>query len=798
MTGSAHLQAEPPVEVAGAAELLALLGVGFLRSAMPMICLDETLDIACANPAAHLLLDAESLSGRSFSALGAELSVTAQWWEIQQATIGRAATEMAPSLEIELRLLTDAGDILDAVTLLEDIVVDSGEHFLLLQIRDVTADRVQRHALADMRGRYRQLAQAMPDSSVVLYDNDLRVVLATGDGLPEAGSAAELLIGRPLREAVGDEIFARLEGRYRAVLLGRSCDIDYTSTNIGRQYRVRMRPLRDSGGETAGGLAVCADVSAHRRRRDHLEQVRQLSEVGSCWYERGSGWACDDEMLLLWGADAPASVPDLLAELVVPEDRPSFVSSWQDAASRGGQRTFRYRIRHQITGELRYLRSAVAFVVDEAGVLVRAIATTVDISDSVSAREAAADAKVDGAAQRAILLRQIGDMLASTHGGGDELLQGIVNIAALALDSAAVLAILDEKGAGAERVLVAHPANAAGELADAMSLSAQFSEPGPLRRLVIDQGQIVSTLTTQGAVADYHQRFGELTGWSIEHSVSAPIRHNGKVLGLFSVLRADPTAPFEAGDDDLVQILADRIGGLFAENRVRLSTEAERDHRLRELVEQQKELLDELAGMETRERSLLAESIHDEPIQLIVASIMRIDRLALRAGPAEREELDKIASQLEVTVDWLRNLIVVALTPPELSEGLGVALADLADGIFLGTTKFCLEGPHDVPLSEGGKAAAFRILREALVNTRKHAMAQNVTLRMSEHDGVVDISLTDDGVGAHRIESVSGHLGMATMRARADAEGGRLQVDSAPGLGTTVTLTLPAMTGGRS
>jgi signal transduction histidine kinase len=373
-----------------------------------------------------------------------------------------------------------------------------------------------------------------------------------------------------------------------------------------------------------------------------------------------------------------------------------------------------------------------------------------------------------------------------------------VNIAALALDSAAVLCITTPDGWSTEQLMVAHPAGRSGELAEAMSRSTQCHEPGLLRRTVMEQGKILSGANTGRIPPEHHRRFLDQTGWSIEHSVSAPIRHNGEVLGFFSVFRSDPRARFEVGDDDLVQILADRIGGVFAESRLRRATEVERDQRLRKLVDQQKELLDDLAGMETRERSLLAESIHDEPIQLIVASIMRIDRMALRAQPAEREELDKIASQLEVSVDWLRNLIVVALTPPELSEGLGIALADLADGIFLGSTTFCLEGPHDVTLSEGAKAAAFRILREALVNTRKHAMAQNVTLRMSEHDGIVNISLTDDGVGTERIESASGHLGMATMRARADAEGGVLRVDSAPGLGTTVTLTLPAAPGTRS
>ena len=793
MTGSAHLQAEPPVEVAVAAELRAALGAGFLRATLPMICLDQALDIACANLSAHLMLGVTSLEGRSFSAFCPDFLRTAGWWERRLVTAG-----MLDPLEIDLQLLADSGETLDADTQVDDLELDSGGHYLLLQIRDVTADRLQVHQLAASERRYRQLTETIPDSSVVLFDRDLHLLLAAGEALPDAGVVPHPLVGRHLTEVIGEQVFAMLESRYRAALAGDSCDIDYTSPILGRQYRIRVRPVVDGKGVVVGGLAVSADVSANRRRRDQLEQVRRLSEVGSCWYERGSGWACDEELTRLWGISAvDGPMPDVLTGLVVPDDRPSFRAEWREAGRRGGQRTLRYRIRRPDSGELRYIRTAVTFVVDDDGVPVRAIATHVDITDTVSAREAAADARADGAAQRSVLLRQIGDMLASTHGGTGELLQGIVNIAALALDAAAVLCITTPDGRQTEQLLVAHPGSLAAELEQAMILSTQCHEPGPLRSVVMDQGRLLAGTSTESSVPEHHRRFAEQTGWPIEHSLSAPIRHNGKVLGFFTVFRSDTLARFEIGDDDLVQILADRIGGLFAESRLRRASELERDVRLRQLMDQQKELLDELAGMETRERSLLAESIHDEPIQLIVASIMRIDRLGLRAQPAEREELDKIASQLEISVDWLRNLIVVALTPPELSEGLGVALADLADGIFLGTTTFCLEGPRDVSLSEGAKAAAFRILREALVNTRKHAMAQNVTLRMSEHDGIIDISLTDDGVGAERIESVSGHLGMATMRARADAEGGQLRVDSAPGLGTTVTLTLPAMAGVR-
>ncbi len=219
--------------------------------------------------------------------------------------------------------------------------------------------------------------------------------------------------------------------------------------------------------------------------------------------------------------------------------------------------------------------------------------------------------------------------------------------------------------------------------------------------------------------------------------------------------------------------------------------ELARDPRLTELKDRQRKLLASLADIETRERSVLAEVIHDEPVQLIVAAILRVDSLAGRLSAADGRELEAAATMLESAVDKLRNLIVIALTPPDLTGGLGFALRDLAEGIFLGSTVFELVGDPHVNLTDAANGTAYRIFREALINVRQHARSQRVILRLAEHKEMVEIMLIDDGVGSESLDSGRGHLGIATMRARADAEGGFLHIDSAPGAGTTVSLSLP-------
>jgi signal transduction histidine kinase len=78
-----------------------------------------------------------------------------------------------------------------------------------------------------------------------------------------------------------------------------------------------------------------------------------------------------------------------------------------------------------------------------------------------------------------------------------------------------------------------------------------------------------------------------------------------------------------------------------------------------------------------------------------------------------------------------------------------------------------------------------------MVNARKHSVATNVTLNLDQRDGVCVVTLTDDGIGSDGLGTDLGRVGTATMRARAKAEGWQLRIESKPGDGTVVELTLP-------
>lgn len=209
----------------------------------------------------------------------------------------------------------------------------------------------------------------------------------------------------------------------------------------------------------------------------------------------------------------------------------------------------------------------------------------------------------------------------------------------------------------------------------------------------------------------------------------------------------------------------------------------------------QEALEDAVQRIEAHERALLAEAIHDEPLQLIAAALLRLDSLQRQVPEPAVAAIDQVASLLSQSSEQLRRLITT-LAPPDLGAGLTVVLRDLAHGIFLdGRTSVEVNGPESVPLSTSTASVAYLVLREALVNARKHARAQHVVVEIIVEPYAVLLSVTDDGDGAGAGAGVlgagTGHLGVPTMRARAQAIGADLAITSAVGTGTTMTLRVP-------
>ena len=91
--------------------------------------------------------------------------------------------------------------------------------------------------------------------------------------------------------------------------------------------------------------------------------------------------------------------------------------------------------------------------------------------------------------------------------------------------------------------------------------------------------------------------------------------------------------------------------------------------------------------------------------------------------------------------------------------------------------------------------ALFRVAQEALNNVAKHARARRVEIALDHANGEYVMSVQDDGIGFDRVEATLDKpkpgLGMVTMRERAQAVGGRFEVQALPGRGTRLTVRVP-------
>jgi signal transduction histidine kinase len=151
---------------------------------------------------------------------------------------------------------------------------------------------------------------------------------------------------------------------------------------------------------------------------------------------------------------------------------------------------------------------------------------------------------------------------------------------------------------------------------------------------------------------------------------------------------------------------------------------------------------------------------------------------------------------LHASIRELRNFIYGLR--PETFDG-----ADLPAGIVALGEQFrhnnLVELEVDVDVGVGQRvspehgAQLLHLLRESLSNAARHARAGHLTIAFRQAEGLAILSVTDDGVGFDPASPAgAGHQGLANMRARAEAIGGTLRIESAPGKGTRIIVSVPA------
>jgi signal transduction histidine kinase len=210
---------------------------------------------------------------------------------------------------------------------------------------------------------------------------------------------------------------------------------------------------------------------------------------------------------------------------------------------------------------------------------------------------------------------------------------------------------------------------------------------------------------------------------------------------------------------------------------------------------------DKIVGKEEEARHKLARELHDGPTQDVAAIAMRLNfaRLLLDRDPKRaKAELERLEDLAHRTVKEIRSMLF-ALRPVILeTEGLVPALNQYAENLLQYDGLLMEVDPERYVdcLDIDAQGVVFAILEEAINNTRKHAQASRVLVRLAVEDDLFVAEVIDNGRGFD-LEAVTksygtrGSLGMINLRERADLIGGTVNIESVPGKGTCVTLVVP-------
>lgn len=308
------------------------------------------------------------------------------------------------------------------------------------------------------------------------------------------------------------------------------------------------------------------------------------------------------------------------------------------------------------------------------------------------------------------------------------------------------------------------------------------SPPESVRRVlarVVESGepQVVHTELDLGA-----------EGHESRYLAALPVIQGGEVAGSLVVV-GEARDPFAALDTPFLVTLGRQVGAALENAALTRSLEA----RTREL----EGLQDRMVRRHEEERERISRELHDESAQILAAVNLRLGLLAEQGTPEMAEGLDRVRTLVGGTIRSIRavtrNLRPVALDDLGLLAALRALARDLAGSEELVDIEF------DAParLADPDPAlelALYRAVQEALSNAIRHGEARRARVTLRSNEAEIELSVEDDGRGVpenFRIDGNSRHSGLAGIRERVTALGGRVEVERVATGGTRLAVTVP-------
>jgi signal transduction histidine kinase len=292
-------------------------------------------------------------------------------------------------------------------------------------------------------------------------------------------------------------------------------------------------------------------------------------------------------------------------------------------------------------------------------------------------------------------------------------------------------------------------------------------------------GRNVNTMVFQTGRAARIDDYADVSGpiadasreWGLRASVGVPVSVEGRLWGTMNV--GSMTEPLPVGTETRLAAFTELAATAIANAEAQAALTASRAR---------------IVATADATRRRIERNLHDGAQQRLVSLTLnlRAAEAALPAGTGEvAQQLDEVAAGMDGVLDDLRE-IARGLHPAILAEGgLRPALKTLARRSPL---------PIDLDIQVDGRLpgpveiAAYYTISEALTNAAKHARATTADIKVTERDGILYVRVRDNGCGGADFSRGSGLVG---LKDRAEALGGHFRVDSPPGVGTTLDITLP-------
>jgi len=238
--------------------------------------------------------------------------------------------------------------------------------------------------------------------------------------------------------------------------------------------------------------------------------------------------------------------------------------------------------------------------------------------------------------------------------------------------------------------------------------------------------------------------------------------------------------------------------GIFAELNHTLTNIFQRIRKQEEELQREKlRRLRSVIDGQDQERNRLSRELHDGIGQSLIAIKLQLENAETQNYSMMRAGIDSAKNMIDITIEEVRR-VCNALLPAALNEfGIVSTLRALCSelGSLAGfKAVFEIEGSLD-RMSKKSQIYLYRIAQEALSNIAKHARSTQVTMKLRRENNIVTLEVSDNGKG-FIFDPVSFALrnGLQNMRERTDLLDGEFSINSQPGNGTTIKVSIPYTT----